>query len=128
MKTCEHTTALRIVGAHGYELRIEPPEGFDDASVGWVDRLEWCPACGAIRTVQFANRPDAWRPCDRARGLQLELEESDRQLVLLALAVLSLKSPGFDDALNRIARRIDTEKDDRAVMYDQFRELRRDVT
>jgi len=57
--------------------------------------------------------------------IQLELEESDRQLVLLALAVLSLESPGFDDALNRIAVRIDNVEKDRGVMYDSFRQFRR---
>lgn len=57
----------------------------------------------------------------------LELDESDRQLVLLALAVLSLRSPGFDGALNRIACRIDNAKRDRAEMYDALRKARSDV-
>jgi len=52
------------------------------------------------------------------------LGEDERQLVLLALAVLSLQSPGFEDALNRIASRIDTVKDGRAEMYDDFRRCR----
>jgi hypothetical protein len=59
--------------------------------------------------------------------MKLDLEESDRQLVLLALAVLSLKNPGFDDALNEIAKKIDNVENDRAKMYDGFRELRRDT-
>jgi hypothetical protein len=58
--------------------------------------------------------------------MKLELEEGDRQLLLLALAVLSLESPGFDYALNAIAVRIDNVHDGRAVMYDEFRELRKD--
>lgn len=58
--------------------------------------------------------------------ITLELEEADRQLVLLALAVLSLESPGFDYALNEVAKRIDNVEKDRAVMYDQLRECRRD--
>lgn len=33
----------------------------------------------------------------------LTLEESDGQLVILALAALSIESPGFDAALNLIA-------------------------
>lgn len=53
----------------------------------------------------------------------LHLEESDRQLVLLALATLSLRSPGFDDALNRIAVRIDNVKKDRAELYDELRRV-----
>jgi hypothetical protein len=66
--------------------------------------------------------------------LKLELSEEDRQLVLLALAVLSLESPGFDDALNRIALRVDNKvkrpdiiegDQDRAEVYDKFREIRR---
>lgn len=60
--------------------------------------------------------------------MNLELPEEDRQLVLLALAVLSLRNPGFDDALNRIALRIDKSIAGRAGMYDEFRRLRRDVT
>ena len=60
--------------------------------------------------------------------LVLHLAEEERQLVLLALAVLSRQSPGFDDALNRIACRIDNVKTGRASMYDEFRRLRADVT
>lgn len=57
-------------------------------------------------------------------------------MILLALAVLSIDSPGFDDALNRIAIRIDNrvkridsiEGDrDRAELYDKFRETRRSL-
>jgi hypothetical protein len=65
------------------------------------------------------------------RLLSLDLPEEDRQMVLLALAVLSLESPGFDDALNRIALRIDNhyvrrvDDSERAVTYDEFRDARR---
>jgi hypothetical protein len=56
------------------------------------------------------------------------MDEGDRQLVLLALAVLSLKNPGFDDALNRIALRFDRKSDaGRAELYDAFRKLRSDA-
>jgi hypothetical protein len=58
-----------------------------------------------------------------ARGATLVLDESERQLVLLALATLALRSPGFDDALNRIAVRLDNVVGDRAELYDQFRAL-----
>jgi len=66
--------------------------------------------------------------------IALELEEEERQLVLLALAVLSLESPGFDHALNEIAKKIDNvekvrreygTQEDRAQTFDQFREARR---
>ena len=64
-----------------------------------------------------------------AKAPPLDLEESDRQLVLMALAVLSLECPGFDDALNRIAIRIDNVKSDRrGELYDEFRKYRADVT
>jgi hypothetical protein len=59
------------------------------------------------------------------RWVTLNLDESDRQLVLLALAVLSLDSPGFDDAINRIAVRIDNVENGRGQMYDDFRRYRR---
>ena len=56
------------------------------------------------------------------RGEHLPFEDdSDRQLVLLALATLSHRSPGMDDALNRIALRIDNIENERAVLYDGFR-------
>jgi hypothetical protein len=57
---------------------------------------------------------------------ELSLNESDRQLTLLALAVLSLKSPGLDYALNEIAMRIDNVTGGRAQMFDAFREARAD--
>lgn len=55
----------------------------------------------------------------------LELEEGERQAVLLALAHLSVDRPGWDDMLNRLAVRIDNIREGRAVMYDEFRELAR---
>lgn len=56
----------------------------------------------------------------------LEMDEGDRQLVLMALAILSLTFPGWDDATNRVALRIDNDKDGRAEMFDALRALRRD--
>jgi hypothetical protein len=55
--------------------------------------------------------------------ITLELDESERQMLLLALARLSLERPGWEDALHRIALRIDNEEDGRAVMYSCFRAL-----
>jgi len=51
----------------------------------------------------------------------ITLEDADKQLVLLALAALSLESPGFDMALNLIAAKLDNVQDGRAVQYDSFR-------
>ena len=53
----------------------------------------------------------------------LELDEGDRQLVLMALAHLSVERPGWDDALHRIAMKIDNDAVGRPQMYDDFRKL-----
>jgi len=55
----------------------------------------------------------------------LELNEGDRQMVLMALAHLSVERPGWDDALNTLALQIDNQSDGRALMYDDFRTLHR---
>lgn len=64
---------------------------------------------------------------DRSAGIlsvNVELGESERQLVLMALAHLSLERPGWDDALNRIAMKMDNIDLARAKMYDSFRNLK----
>jgi hypothetical protein len=43
--------------------------------------------------------------------------ESDRQLILLGLAVLSLQRPGFEYACREASKRFDGEK-----MFDLFRD------
>ena len=55
----------------------------------------------------------------------MNLDECDRQLLLMALAHLSIERPGWDYALNRLALQFDIEADGRAAMYDQFRALRK---
>ena len=70
-----------------------------------------------------ATRPPTYEQL-REMMVCLNLCESDRQMVLLALAVLSIDSPGFDYALNLIALQIDNNKDGRARMYDGFRKSR----
>ena len=55
----------------------------------------------------------------------LELDEGERQALLMAMAHLAVERPGWDDMLNRIAVRIDNVKDGRAELYDEFRSLRR---
>jgi hypothetical protein len=54
----------------------------------------------------------------------LDIEEGQRQLILMALAHLSIERPGFDWALNQIAVKMDNISKDRAILYDEFRELR----
>jgi hypothetical protein len=54
---------------------------------------------------------------------QLDLSESDRQMVLLALAHLSVERPGWDEALNLLALQIDNQRGGRALMFDEFKEL-----
>jgi hypothetical protein len=49
----------------------------------------------------------------------IEIEEGDRQLILLALAVLGLQRPGFDHALRAIARQLPDARAEE--MYDAFR-------
>jgi hypothetical protein len=57
----------------------------------------------------------------------MKLEEAERQMVLLALARLSIERPGWDAALNRLAMKIDNDREGRAEMYDAFRKLGRDT-
>jgi hypothetical protein len=55
------------------------------------------------------------------RRAMFVFEESDRQLVLLALAELSVSRPGFDDALGRIADQL-VGRD----MFEKFKRLKAD--
>lgn len=52
------------------------------------------------------------------------LNEADRQTVLLALARLSVERPGWEDYLHTLALQIDSQRDGRALMFDDFRALR----
>jgi hypothetical protein len=58
--------------------------------------------------------------------MTLEIEEGQRQLILLALAILSLERPGFHNALNTIALKIDNNVEGAAEMYHSFRRLNED--
>ncbi len=78
-----------------------------------------------VLDVAMAKLDEHYEPRKVTKTVELELPEEDRQMVLLALAVLSLESPGFDHALNEIAKRIDNVESDRALMYDVFRATRR---
>ncbi len=57
---------------------------------------------------------------------KIELNEGQRQLTLLALAVLSLQNPGFDSALAEIALLMDnpTGADRRPEMFEAFKRYR----
>ena len=56
--------------------------------------------------------------------MRIEIDEAERQMVLMGLAHLSVERPGWDDALNRIALKMDNVADGRAELYDRFRLLR----
>ena len=59
---------------------------------------------------------------------RIELSEEDRQLVILALAKLSLEQPGWAQALNEIALKMDNSlPDGSAEMFQAFRAIRGDV-
>ena len=61
--------------------------------------------------------------------ISLELSEEDRQLMLLALAKLSLERPGWDYALNTLALKMDNQAErSRAELYDNFRKIDRDTS
>ncbi len=51
---------------------------------------------------------------------RLEISEEQRQLILMALAHLSVERPGFDFALTEIAQKIDNPGPE---MYGRFKEL-----
>jgi hypothetical protein len=66
--------------------------------------------------------------------VKVDLDEGERQIVLMALAALSIERPGWDAALNEIAMKIDNvdrakgaepTRPPRAKMYDAFREFRK---
>ena len=52
----------------------------------------------------------------------LALDEGERQMVLMALAHLALERPGWDDALSRIAVKVDNATPaGRPELYDNFK-------
>jgi hypothetical protein len=56
-----------------------------------------------------------------AGGMTLEITDEERQMILLALAQLSIARPGWDHALNELAVKMDNVLDGRAMMYEGFR-------
>lgn len=57
---CTHLRPRRIVGAHGYDVQLAH-EGDRLTSDAWVEAIDWCPGCGAIRNVLFNHKPGPWR-------------------------------------------------------------------
>lgn len=91
------------------------------AKLSVAQRETWTTIAVAVIESQKATTYETARSL--SSHVSLELPEEDRQLVLMALAHLSLKRPGWDYALNLIARRIDNVLEDRAVLYDQLRRM-----
>jgi hypothetical protein len=58
------------------------------------------------------------------RGPLKASDLDDQQLLIMALAHLSIERPGFDNALNRLALKFDRDRGDgRAKLYEGFRSL-----
>ena len=57
----------------------------------------------------------------------LKLDESERQMVLMALAHLAVERPGWEYVLHDIALRIDNAENHRAVLFDEFRAMHREA-
>ncbi len=58
--------------------------------------------------------------------LTITITEEQRQGILLALALMALQRPGFDEFCNDIALLMDNRAGDRAQLYDDFRRLNSD--
>lgn len=79
------------------------------------------PDGGPLKPREGESIDDMMRRLNSMRHT-LAIDESERGLILQALAWLSLKYPGFDDALADIALRIDNKlPTGRPQMYDEFR-------
>ena len=53
--------------------------------------------------------------------MTLEIEEEQRQMLLMALAHLAVERPGWDMALSEIAAKIDNSGPDGPQMYTEFK-------
>lgn len=56
----------------------------------------------------------------------IAISEEERQMLILALALLSLARPGWDYAANEVALKFDNNDNGRAMMYDDMRRLNAD--
>ncbi len=53
----------------------------------------------------------------------VEIDEGQRQLILMALSHLAVEKPGFDHALSEIASKIDNKTENGPQMYTEFKKL-----
>jgi len=60
---------------------------------------------------------------DEDLEINVVFSEPERQMLLLALATLSLERPGWDEYLNTIAAKMDNINGGRAALYDQYRTI-----
>lgn len=71
------------------------------------------------------KKRDGWH--ERCKELiAREPSEEERQMMILSFARLSIERPGWDYALNLLSLKWDDDEDDRARMYDQFRDIHKD--
>lgn len=83
---------------------------------------------GRLLDQHLAQRfpiPSERRLCDRPMlsDIQVTIAEDERQTILLALAHLAVERPGWDDAIARIALKMDDRVDERPRLFDQLKEL-----
>lgn len=55
----------------------------------------------------------------------ITVDEAQRQMMLMALAHLSVERPGWDSALAEIAGKMDNAGQEGPEMYEQFKRFRR---
>jgi hypothetical protein len=55
--------------------------------------------------------------------VMVRYDEEQRQLVLMALAHLAVERPGFDQALSKIAMKMDNLFEGKPELYGRFKEL-----
>ena len=80
-----------------------------DYNDGWNDAMDYCAPANRKREARIAE-------------LNVTIKEENRQIILLALAELSLRRPGWFDAIERIADKFGGRE-----MFEGFRETSSDV-
>lgn len=120
---------LHELGCHA-NLHTSPVTREDNGSVtsfmGVPVAVDQELRCG-VRVLVRQGESVAYANHERRKfgAIAVVLDEEERQMLLKALADLSRTNPGWDDALNRIALRVDNDHRGRAEMYDGFRQLSR---
>lgn len=59
------------------------------------------------------------------RPRPVEIDDGERQMILLALAHLQIERPGWEYALTTLAAKLDNVVDDKPQLYTQFFTLRK---